>query len=80
MGPDLAIGRDLGRSEERPSQRHLRRRLASPAPLRGSARVEGCCSGRIGEADKFFPLSLGISVSAVLARGIPGARLVSGRP
>jgi hypothetical protein len=47
MGPDLAIGGDLGRSEERPSQRHLRRRLASP-PLRGPARleVEGCCSGR----------------------------------
>jgi hypothetical protein len=39
MGPDLAIGGDLGRSEERPSQRHLRRRLASPR-LRCAARLD----------------------------------------
>jgi hypothetical protein len=37
-GSNLAVGGDLGRSEERPSQRHLRLRLR----LACSARVEGC--------------------------------------
>ena len=44
-GSDLAVGGDLDRSEERPSQRHLRLRLR----LACSAQVDGACrSGRIG--------------------------------
>jgi hypothetical protein len=39
-GSNLAVGGDLGRSEERPSQRHLRLRLR--LRLACSARVEGC--------------------------------------